>query len=321
MEILLFTQKLKHKLLLMNVGSLLGMLTVSVLTLLCSGCGALKTSGNAIALKAQQLKADGAEDNFNVNQGNSGGSASSGLLGMTARVNTGQLPNEADIVWAPEDPDQPIEQLEELWSKPIKDAWYDSYEEAMQTSRQSGRPVLIWFTNSASSPTCKLLSAELFSRSQFKSWADEKVIRLRVDANILDDNDDRRVRKEEYVNDLKKRYKVLGAPVVVLISPRGSVFGKYRGYKSGDPVYYLGRLKNAQRVATRDYGQWREEMEKKGYRVWHDRKGRSLFAKLLRYSKGRVLLIEPDGKKSQTVESRLSKEDRNWIQEQKASRG
>lgn len=248
-----------------------------------------------------------------------GGGLLAGLSDVNPQVNAHLLPAEDDIVWAEEDPNKPMA-LDEVWSKPTQSDWYVSYKKALNDSRKSGKPLLIWFTNSASSPTCKLLSNELFSTSQFKDWADENVILLRLDSNVQESDDHLRTQKREYIDGLKRRYKVLGAPVVQVLSPRGNSYGNYRGYRSGDPGFYFGRLKTAQVNAKNDYGRWRENLEKKGYRMWHDLRGRTLFAKLLRYSKGDVLLVEPDGTKSKTHESKLSSDDARWINEQKAKR-
>ena len=108
--------------------------------------------------------------------------------------------------------------------------------------------------------------------------------------------------------------------VVLVLSPRGSEFGKYRGFKSGDAVFYFGRLKNAHRNAVLDYGQWREELERKGYRVWHSHSGRKVFAKPRRLVDDTLHLITPDGALSKTSLSKLSPEDRAWVSDQQAKK-
>jgi len=66
---------------------------------------------------------------------------------------------EEDIVWAPENPDEAIDAgLEQLWKSPDRKSWHQSYTEATQQSRQTGKPLLIWFTDSMYSPTCRHLS-------------------------------------------------------------------------------------------------------------------------------------------------------------------
>jgi hypothetical protein len=55
-------------------------------------------------------------------------------------------------------------------------------------------------------------------------------------------------------------------------------------------------------------------MESKGYRTWSDARGRAVFAKVVRYRKGKIWLVEPDGKKSYALVSKLSTEDRQYIE-------
>lgn len=232
------------------------------------------------------------------------------------------LPSEEDIIWAPEDPDAPMEELDDLWENMPKnvDSWHVSHVKAMREARQEGKPVLMWFTDSKSNSASKSLSNELFNHNKFKNWAEQNVVLLRVDSTIYEDDAKIKDRKKDYVKKLKKRYKVLGAPVVVILSPRGTSFGKYTGYKSGNAEFYFGQLKSGYRNAAADQGRWREEYERKGYRIWHDNRGRKVFAKPRGLKNGELYLITPDGKKSKTTLAKLSPEDRAWVLEQQEKR-
>ena len=98
-----------------------------------------------------------------------------------------------------------------------------------------------------------------------------------------------------------------------MLSPRGTQFGKYRGYKTGGSLFYFGRLKSAHRNALADYGNWREEYEAKGYRIWHDNKGRKVFAKPVSLKSGEITLKNPEGKRSKTSLKKLSPPDQAWV--------
>jgi len=137
---------------------------------------------------------------------------------------------------------------------------------------------------------------------------------LRVDSTIKGKTDADRVDQRNYIEALKKRYKVIGHPVVLILSPRGTKFGKYRGYKRGNVDVYFGGLQNAVRSAQRDYASWKSELEGKGYRVWHNTEGKGVFAKVSRYSDGKIWLIEPDGRKTSTTVNRLSLDDKVYIE-------
>lgn len=236
---------------------------------------------------------------------------------------------EEDIVYTnPDDPDVAIPELSTLLSSAKRGPWEESETIAKLRSVREGKPLLIWFTDSASSPMCKALTQELFSSNDFGNWASEKLVRLRVDANVkisdpdldLGSSEDRRVTVKNYNAALKKRYKVMGYPSLILLSPSGEVIGRYRGYKRGEAEFLWGQIKHAEAVSAESYKGWRSGLEKKGYREWQDRKGRKIFARLTSYSKGTLTFIEPDGTRSRTGEESLSDKDRAWIAEQKKIR-
>lgn len=236
---------------------------------------------------------------------------------------------EEDIVYTdPDNPDAAIPELSTLLSSAKRGPWENSETIAKLRSVREGKPLLIWFTDSASSPMCKALTQELFSTNEFGNWATDKLVRLRVDANVkIDDPDldlgsseDRRVSVKNYGLELRKRYKIMGYPSLILLSPSGEVVGRYRGYKRGGADFLWGQIKHGEAVSTEAYKGWRAGLEKKGYREWQDRRGRKVFARLTSYSKGALTFIEPDGTRSRTREETLSDQDQAWIAEQKKLR-
>lgn len=238
---------------------------------------------------------------------------------------------EEDIVFTdPDNPDATLPELSTILTESkSRGPWEESEAIAKQRSAREGKPLLIWFTDSARSPMCKALSQELFSTPDFEQWAAEKIIRLRVDANIevddpdlsMDEENTRRADVKNYVTRLKKQYKILGQPTLLMLNPSGEVIGRYRGYKRGQADFTWGLIKHAEAVSAKAYQDWKARLEKKGYREWQDRKGRKVFAKLTGYAKGTLTLVEPDGTRSRTHERKLSDDDRAWIDEQKRLRG
>lgn len=236
--------------------------------------------------------------------------------------------SDEDLVFTdPDNPDAELPELGTLLSAKKKGPWESSPSVARRLSSREGKPLLIWFTDSKTSPMCKAISQELFSRQDFGEWADEKLIRLRIDQSptvemeSLDRQVQARYRMEEASAELKKRYKVMGHPTLLLLSPGGEVIGRYRGYKRGEADFKWGLIKHGEAVAAENYKGWRANLEKKGYREWKDTKDRKVFARLVNYNKGELVLIEPDGMRSKTREDRLSSEDREWIKQQKMLRG
>jgi hypothetical protein len=230
------------------------------------------------------------------------------------------ITRDEDIVWAPENPDEAIGGgLEQLWKQPENKSWHMSYQVAAQQARQNGKPMMIWFTDSMHSRLCRILSEELFSKSEFEGWTTEKLVRLRVDATVpaKEKHSDLGVRKSKYVKQLKKRFAVHGHPTVLLLMPGGEVHARYRGYKKGTSDYYWARLKQAVVKAEEGYGKWREKYERRGYRLWTSRDGRKTFAKLYHFNPGSVTLIDPDGKRGTTSFRKLSDADQAWVLLQK----
>ena len=250
-----------------------------------------------------------------------GGNAKSKSLPLTI------TPDEDIVFTDPDNPTADIPELATLLETTKRGPWEASEAKAKQLSAREGKPLLIWFTDSSNSPMCKALSEELFSTSDFGKWADEKLIRLRVDSNVkadeaetLDEKTTMLIDRGRYVTELKKRYKILGYPSLILLNPSGEVIGRYRGYKRGDANFTWGLIKQGEAVSTQAYKSWRAGLENKGYREWQDRKNHKIFAKLVTYSKGTLVFIEPNGTRSQTKETSLSDKDRAWIADQKKLR-
>jgi hypothetical protein len=241
-----------------------------------------------------------------------------------------QITPDDDIVFTnPDDPDAGIAELETLMAAPKRGPWEESETIARQTAAREGKPILIWFTDSTRSPICKILSSELLAKHEFGEWAEKNVVRLRVDSTIVVDDPDltldekvtRQVDIRRYVDGIKKRYKVRGNPTLLMLNPSGEVLWKESGYSKGESDYLWGLMKQAAAVTAEQYKEWRKKLEAKGYREWEGTTGREVFAKLVSYSEGHLILIEPGGVRYKTHESRLSKKDNQWIKEQKARRG
>ena len=183
------------------------------------------------------------------------------------------------------------------------------------------KPVLIWFTDSQNSVNCKMLSQELFNDEEFDEWASETFVRLRVDSRVTGKDANEESLRKSYVKDLKKRFKVLGNPMLVVLTPAEDVILREKGYVRGQAQFKWGMLRQSAKVASEKHLKWKTKMEKKGYRTWSDPRGRSIFAKLVAYRDGQLIIVEPDGTRARTKEKNLSPADQDWIAAQKRARG
>ena len=236
--------------------------------------------------------------------------------------------DEGIVFLDPDNPEAGLSELSEVMSaSATKGPWYLSFIEARKAAMRQGKPLVVWFTDTEKSGLCRFLSAEVFDQPEFRGWAEKEALRVRLDFNVegiskgrdLTAEDDR-LRKEDYLKKLKKRYKVLGLPTVLVMAPDGTVTGSYRGYERTYGEFYLDRMQKAAGVAASHHQKWVKKMEKRGYRVWTDNKGRTIFAKLLVYRDRTLILAEPDGNRLKARESNLSELDQQWIAAEKSRR-
>ena len=221
-----------------------------------------------------------------------------------------------------EDPESIPTELDALLSEAPQDGpWGKSYTDVFKRARRQDKPVLIWFTDSQNSVNCKMLSQELFNDPEFEDWADDTFVRLQVDSRVTGETMDQESRRKDYVKDLKKRFKVLGTPMLVVLTPAEEVVFREKGYVRGQANFKWGQLRQSANVAAGKHEKWKGKMEKKGYRTWKDPRGRKIFAKLVAYKDGDLVIVEPDGTRARTKEKSLSPADQDWIAAQKRARG
>ena len=246
-----------------------------------------------------------------------------------------QITPDEDLIFTdPDNPDSILPELSALLAEQgaSRGPWEQSDSLARRRAMREGKGMMIWFTDSGRSPMCKALEEELFATPEFNEWADEHLVRLRIDSNLagigrdtdlsLDQTETLRIDVRNYVEELRKRYRILGNPSVVMLDAEGRVLLRDRGYRRGDADLLFGKLRYSQSIAERNNSAWRKKMEDRGYRTWSDGRGRvTIFARLVSYHEGELVLVEPDGTRSRTRESNLSAGDRAWIAEEKRKRG
>ncbi|MDP0492562.1 MAG: hypothetical protein Q7Q71_16065 [Verrucomicrobiota bacterium JB023] len=241
------------------------------------------------------------------------------------------LPTEDEIEFLdPDDLEGSAALLEEL-TRGKREVWMSSFTQARRLSVAEGKPLLLWFTDTpgerrVGSPSSMQLERELFARKEFGEWAEENLLRLKLDFNVENRNSVEptkktlAIRQEKYLESLKDRFNVRGFPSLIVLGSDGSSATHIRGYRSGDSEYIWGRLRTAVQVASKRQQKYEAKLARKGYRHWTGENDVSLFARLASYQKGELVLVGPDGARYKTKESSLSAEDRAWIEAEKAKR-
>lgn len=80
-----------------------------------------------------------------------------------------------------QDNQSPAAEIQTAEYKPENPGWLVNLDEAYQLSKTSGKPIMANFTGSDWCGWCKRLTADVFSKPEFQSWAKDNVILLEVD--------------------------------------------------------------------------------------------------------------------------------------------
>lgn len=117
--------------------------------------------------------------------------------------------------------------------------WQVDYASALKQAQASKAKVFLFFTGSDWCVWCKQLEAEVLATKQFKEFATENFILVKLDfprgypqSPVLREQNER----------LAQRYRVEGYPTVVVVNERGKELGRL-GYQPGGPGPFIKQLR------------------------------------------------------------------------------
>ena len=116
--------------------------------------------------------------------------------------------------------------------------WLTNFEEAMEVSRKTGRPVLTVFTGSDWCPHCKTLEENVLSTAAFRSWAEPNVVRVMID--LPQAGISQAVRSER--SQVCIKYGVRTFPSVLLIGPDGGKLAGQTGYMGQSADAWIAQI-------------------------------------------------------------------------------
>ena len=118
------------------------------------------------------------------------------------------------------------------------DRWLTSYETAMETARETGRPVLTIFTGSDWCPHCRTLEDNVLATDTFLDWADGRVVLLMID--LPQHGMSQAVRSER--SQVCIKYGVRTFPSALLIGPDGQKLALQSGYTGQSPQNWVAQF-------------------------------------------------------------------------------
>ena len=245
-----------------------------------------------------------------------GGGLGAETMHVTSEAELRNVDNgaEGELIWTdPDNPDADIPGLTAAFENRRQgNGWQGNLGRSIKLARREGRPLLIWFHNSVTSPKSKKLGAHLLDTAKFDYWCKDRIVRVKLDAGAsMDETAGGNARYSmRSINDLARRYGVKRYPALVIIAPRGHITARIDGY-DGFVGEVESELKLGVENAENNYTAYKQQLRSRGYRDWHSRKGQTIFAKLQRYDEKLqvVYLRDPGGKVTRTRLDKFSKED------------
>jgi protein disulfide-isomerase len=117
--------------------------------------------------------------------------------------------------------------------------WLESVPRAMLVAAQKNRPLLLDFTGSDWCGWCIKLDKEVLSTDEFKAYAREKLVLVKLDFPKRREQPER---TKQQNRTLMEKYGVEGFPTLIVVDAGGQKLGTL-GYVEGGPAAFLAKLK------------------------------------------------------------------------------
>jgi len=117
--------------------------------------------------------------------------------------------------------------------------WTTDYADALRQARTDKKKVLLFFTGSDWCGWCQRLDGEVLSTADFKAYAREKLILVKLDfPRSIPQSAQVKARNQK----LSEQYQIEGYPTIVILDSNGNAVGRL-GYQPGGPRPFIGELK------------------------------------------------------------------------------
>jgi thioredoxin-related protein len=123
------------------------------------------------------------------------------------------------------------------------ESWLINFEEAKQESKQTGKPILLYFSGSDWCGPCIKLKKEMFDSETFKEYASSHLILMQADFPRTKKNQpDKSTMAQNEA--LAEKYNTGGVfPRVLLLNGEGKVLKEWNGYINEKPEVFIEHLK------------------------------------------------------------------------------
>ncbi len=118
--------------------------------------------------------------------------------------------------------------------------WTTDLGKAIELAKTEHKTILVNFTGSDWCKWCFKLNDEVFSQEEFKEYAVENLLLVKVDfpRSIPQSN-----QTKSYNQSLAHKFGVQGFPTIIIINSQGNPVAK-TGYQAGGPLNYINHIKS-----------------------------------------------------------------------------
>jgi thioredoxin-related protein len=188
--------------------------------------------------------------------------------------------------------------------------WRRSAEDAIKEARLGNKLLLILFAHTQLELS-QQLEATLLILPEFRKTVEKDFVLLRIDYSDSD------TARSAYYQGLKTRFKVRGFPTLIATLPNGHEVLRCTGYQPEWKSRYLTNIKSCIENSAKMKEHRRKQMQTTGYRLWTDKNGAEVFAKLNKVDANQLTLTSEWGDEFHTFSTRLSDADQAWIEKQR----
>jgi thioredoxin-related protein len=124
------------------------------------------------------------------------------------------------------------------------EGWMTDYAKALEKAKTEKKMVLLDFTGSDWCPPCMQLEKDIFSKDEFKKYAEKNLVLVELDfPNTKELPADLKAQNDK----LAKEYAIRGYPTLVVLSPEGKKLTEKVGYLPGGPEALIGMIDQAKK--------------------------------------------------------------------------
>lgn len=134
-----------------------------------------------------------------------------------------------------------------------KITWLTNYEQAVNDSKASSRPIILFFTGSDWCGWCNKLEDEVFSTQEFADRVGNKFIFVKLDFPLYKSIDPQLAAQNKQ---LQRKYDVKGYPTIIVLDSNQQQIG-LTGYRAGGPSPYADHLLDM----IKNYTSYKQKMQ------------------------------------------------------------